>query len=42
VFDRRYVSSVAVNAAGGKFFEPGQRRSVFAGFNLSFSPKIAK
>jgi len=42
VFDRRYVSSVAVNASAGKFFEPGQSRSVYAGFNLSFAPKRGK
>jgi iron complex outermembrane recepter protein len=37
VFNRTYASSVAVNASGGKFFEPGQRRSVYAGFTLRFS-----
>lgn len=31
VFDRRYVGSVIVNAAGGRFYEPAPERSVFAG-----------
>lgn len=39
VFNRRYASSVAVNASGGKFFEPGQTRSVYAGFTLGFASK---
>lgn len=37
LFDRTYASSVAVNATGGKFFEPAQRRSVYAGFTLRFA-----
>jgi Outer membrane receptor for Fe3+-dicitrate len=39
LFNRTYASSVAVNATGGKFFEPGQTRSVFAGFTFGFAPK---
>lgn len=39
LFDRTYASSVAVNATGGKFFEPGQKRSVYAGFTFSFATK---
>ena len=35
--NRTYASSVAVNATGGKFFEPGQTRSVYAGFSFGFS-----
>jgi iron complex outermembrane receptor protein len=42
LFDRKYAGSVAINAAAGKFFEPAQRRSAFAGFNLSFAQKRAK
>jgi len=42
VLNRRYVSSVAVNASGGKFFEPGQMRSVYAGFTLRFAAKPKK
>jgi iron complex outermembrane receptor protein len=34
VFNRRYVSSVNVNAAGGKFYEPGSQRSVYLGVSL--------
>ena len=39
LFDRKYAGSVAINATAGKFFEPAQRRSAFAGFNLSFAQK---
>jgi len=34
VFNTKYISSVSVNAAGGKFYEPGSQRSVFIGFSL--------
>jgi iron complex outermembrane receptor protein len=34
LFDTRYISSVSVNAAGGKFYEPGSRRSVYVGVSL--------
>ncbi|MGH7650344.1 MAG: TonB-dependent receptor family protein [Gemmatimonadaceae bacterium] len=34
LFDTKYVSSVSVNAAGGKFYEPGTQRSVFVGVSL--------
>jgi len=34
VFNTRYVSSVSVNAAGGKFYEPGAQRSVYVGLSL--------
>jgi len=34
VFNTRYVSSVSVNAAGGKFYEPGSQRSVYVGLTL--------
>jgi len=34
LFNTRYVSSVSVNAAGGKFYEPGSQRSVYIGFTL--------
>ena len=39
LFNRTYASSVAVNASGGKYFEPGQTRSVYAGFTFSFAGK---
>lgn len=35
LFDRRYVSSVSVNAAGGKYYEPGSARAVYVGLTLS-------
>jgi iron complex outermembrane receptor protein len=34
LFDTKYVSSVSVNAAGGKFYEPGSQRSVYVGLSL--------
>jgi iron complex outermembrane receptor protein len=34
LFNTRYVSSVSVNAAAGKFYEPGSQRSVYVGLNL--------
>ena len=42
VFDRKYVGSVAVNAAGtvttAKFYEPGSGRSVFVGLSAATAP----
>jgi iron complex outermembrane recepter protein len=35
VFDTPYVSSVSVNAAAGKFYEPGTQRAVYFGVTLS-------
>jgi iron complex outermembrane receptor protein len=34
IFDTKYISSVSVNAAGGKFYEPGSQRSVYIGVSL--------
>lgn len=34
LFDTRYISSVSVNAAGGKFYEPGSQRSIYVGLSL--------
>lgn len=34
LFDTRYVSSVSVNATGGKFYEPGSQRSIYAGLSV--------
>ena len=34
LFDRVYASSLAVNAARGKYYEPASRRSLFAGVTL--------
>ena len=38
VFNTRYVSSVSVNAAGGKFYEPGLQRSIFIGITVMAAP----
>ena len=35
VFDKHYAASVAVNAAGGKYFEPAATRNFFAGVSIS-------
>ncbi len=34
LFNTRYISSVSVNAAAGKFYEPGSQRSVYIGVAL--------
>jgi iron complex outermembrane receptor protein len=39
LFNTRYVSSVSVNAAGGKFYEPGSQRSVYVGITLLAAAK---
>jgi iron complex outermembrane receptor protein len=39
LFNSRYVSSVSVNAAGGKFYEPGSQRSVYVGVTLTATAK---
>ncbi|MDQ6770639.1 MAG: TonB-dependent receptor [Gemmatimonadota bacterium] len=39
LFNRRYVSSVSVNAAGGKFYEPGSQRSLYIGVSLTAAAK---
>lgn len=36
VFDRRYMTSVVVNAFGGRFYEPGPPRSIYAGLSAKF------
>ena len=35
LFDRRYVGSVVVNAAGGRFYEPAPERSISIGLSLT-------
>ncbi|MDX1592385.1 MAG: TonB-dependent receptor, partial [Balneolaceae bacterium] len=35
IFDKRYNSSVAVNAFGGRFYEPGADRSFRVGIQMS-------
>ncbi|MEO8193028.1 MAG: TonB-dependent receptor [Gemmatimonadales bacterium] len=37
IFDRRYASSIAVNAARGKYYEPAQGRALYAGVSLGGS-----
>lgn len=39
VLDRRYVSSVSVNAAAGKYFEPASTRAVYAGLTLNVASR---
>src|SRR5689334_11435819 len=34
IFNRKWVSSVSVNASGGKFYEPGSQRAYFVGVSL--------
>ena len=34
IFNTKYVSSVSVNAAGGKFYEPGSRRALYIGVSF--------
>jgi iron complex outermembrane receptor protein len=34
VFDRDYVAAVTVNAFGGRYYEPGPGRSLYAGLRL--------
>lgn len=39
LLNRRYISSVSVNASGGKFYEPGSQRSVYVGITLLAAAK---
>jgi iron complex outermembrane receptor protein len=39
LFNTKYISSVSVNAAGGKFYEPGSQRSIYLGITLLASAK---
>lgn len=36
VFDRKYNTSVVVNAFGGRYYEPGPPRSLYGGVNVTF------
>lgn len=36
LFDRAYNTSVVINAFGGRYYEPGPPRSVYAGLNAKF------
>jgi iron complex outermembrane receptor protein len=35
LLDRRYVGSVVVNAAGGRFYEPAPERTLSVGVSLT-------
>lgn len=37
VFDRRYVGSVVVNAAGGRYYEPAPERTLYIGLSVTTS-----
>jgi iron complex outermembrane receptor protein len=39
LFNTRYVSSVSVNAAGGKYYEPGSQASLYAGITILASAR---
>jgi outer membrane receptor protein involved in Fe transport len=39
LFNTLYISSVSVNAAGGKFYEPGSQRSVYISVSLLAAAK---
>ena len=36
VFDRRYTASVAVNAFGSRYYEPGPGRTLRMGFDVAW------
>jgi iron complex outermembrane receptor protein len=36
LFDKTYAAAVAVNAFGGRYYEPGPGRAVFAGVSAAF------
>jgi iron complex outermembrane receptor protein len=42
LFNRPYISSVSVNAAAGKFYEPGSQRSFYIGISLLGSTRPAR
>jgi iron complex outermembrane receptor protein len=42
LFGSHYVSSVNVNAAGGKFYEPGAQRSLYVGLSLLGAAKRSR
>jgi iron complex outermembrane receptor protein len=35
LFDRKYIGSFAINAFGGRYYEPSPERSVFAGIQVT-------
>ncbi len=36
IFDKTYAAAVAVNAFGGRYYEPGPGRAIFAGISVAF------
>ena len=42
LFDVPYISSVSVNAAAGKFYEPGTQRALYVGLTLTGSSKAIR
>ena len=34
IFDKTYASNVVVNAAGGRYYEPGPRRTFYVGIRM--------
>lgn len=42
LFDRKYNSSVVVNAAGGRYYEPGPGRTLYVGLDLTAEPAPAR
>jgi len=34
LFDKTYVAAVAVNGAGGRYYEPAPRRTVYLSFGV--------
>jgi iron complex outermembrane receptor protein len=42
LFNRPYISSVSVNAAAGKFYEPGSQRSLYIGISVLGAARPAR
>ena len=42
LFNTRYISSVSVNAAGRKFYEPGSQRSIYVGVSLMWAARRSR
>ena len=42
LFDTKYISSVSVNAAAGKFYEPGSQRSIYVGLTLQAAARRSR
>jgi iron complex outermembrane receptor protein len=42
LLDRAYNTSVTVNAFGGRYYEPGPGRTVYAGIRLLLGPADAR